>query len=153
MWKIRFLRKGISVSLHGQVEFTGPHCGAGGKRNKLLVVNVLKGGGGEMSDHHFVIAKIRCLKSWTGRVVNMEERYEIKISELRKVTYKTEYEDKLNQRWERVKGEVVRVRWKRNEEGLRKKSWRWEKKCVGQGKSGKGRREKGVNGRDTKLGK
>ena len=37
----------------------------------------------------------------------MEERYEIKVSELRRATYKVEYEDKLNRRWERVRGEVV----------------------------------------------
>ena len=36
----------------------------------------------------------------------MEERYEIKVSELRKATCKLKYEDKLNQRWERVRGEV-----------------------------------------------
>ena len=34
----------------------------------------------------------------------MEEKYEIKVSELRKVPCKTEYEDKLSQRWERVRG-------------------------------------------------
>ena len=34
----------------------------------------------------------------------MEERYEINVSELRKATCKTEYEHKLNQRWERVRG-------------------------------------------------
>ena len=37
----------------------------------------------------------------------MEERYEIKVSELRKETCKIEYEDKLNQRLERVRGEIV----------------------------------------------
>ena len=71
-------------------------------------INVLGGAGGGISDHHLVIAKIRCLKRCTGRMVNMEEQYEIKVSELRKVTCKTEYEDQLNQRWERVRWEVVR---------------------------------------------
>ena len=47
------------------------------------------------------------MKRWTGRGVNIEERYEIKISELRMVTCKIEYEDKLNQRWERVRWKVV----------------------------------------------
>ena len=37
----------------------------------------------------------------------MEERYEMKVSELRRATCKIKYEDKLNQRWERVSGEVV----------------------------------------------
>ena len=37
----------------------------------------------------------------------MEERFEIKLSELRKITCKTECEDKLNQRWERVREKVV----------------------------------------------
>ena len=37
----------------------------------------------------------------------MGERYEIKVSELRKVACKIGHEDKLNQRWERVRGEVV----------------------------------------------
>ena len=55
-------------------------------------------------DHHLVIAKIRDLKRWTRRKVSMEERYEIKVSELREVTCKIEYEDKFNQRWEMVKG-------------------------------------------------
>ena len=33
------------------------------ERNKLLDVNVLTGeGGGGVSDHHLVVAKIRCLK-------------------------------------------------------------------------------------------
>ena len=44
-------------------------------------------------DCYLVIAKIRCLKRWNGRLVNMEERYEIKVRELKKVTCKTEYED------------------------------------------------------------
>ena len=57
-------------------------------------VNVLRDAGGRISDHLLVIAKIRCLKRWTGRGV----------SELRKVACKTEYEDELNQRWERVRG-------------------------------------------------
>ena len=73
------------------------------EKNKLLDVNVLRGAGGGISDHHLVIAKVRCLKRWTGRMVNMESRYEIKVSELRKVTRKIEYEDKLNQQWERFK--------------------------------------------------
>ena len=34
-------------------------------------------------------------------------RYEIKVSELMKATCKIEYEDKLNQRWEKVRREVV----------------------------------------------
>ena len=34
----------------------------------------------------------------------MEERNEAKISELRRVTCKTEYDYKLNQRWERQSG-------------------------------------------------
>ena len=37
----------------------------------------------------------------------MEERYEIKVSELSKVTCKTEYEEMLKQRWERYRGELV----------------------------------------------
>ena len=36
----------------------------------------------------------------------MEERYEIKVSELIKVTYKTENEEKSKRKWERVRGEV-----------------------------------------------
>ena len=52
------------------------------ERNKLFYVNVLADAGGGISDHHLVIAKIRCLKRWTGRGVRMEERYEIKVSEL-----------------------------------------------------------------------
>ena len=52
----------------------------------------------------------------------MEERwYEIKVSELRKVTYKTEYEDKLKQRWERVLGDVlegVEKEWRRFKETI-----------------------------------
>ena len=36
----------------------------------------------------------------------MEERYEIKVSELRKVTCKTEYGEMLKQRWKRVRGGV-----------------------------------------------
>ena len=66
--------------------------------NKLLDVNVLRGAGGGISDHHLAIAKIRCLKRWTGRGVRMEERYEIKVSELRRATCKIDYGDKLNQR-------------------------------------------------------
>ena len=69
------------------------------ERNKLLDVNVLRGGGGEILDHHLVIEKLR----WSRKVVNMEERYEIKVSELRKVMCKTEYENKLNLRRERVR--------------------------------------------------
>ena len=61
------------------------------ERNKPLDVNVLRVAGGGISDHHLVIAKIRCLKRWTGKGVNIEGRYEIKVSELRKVPCKTEY--------------------------------------------------------------
>ena len=43
------------------------------ERNTFLDVNLLRGAGGRISDHHLVIAKIKCLK-----------KYEIKISELRK---------------------------------------------------------------------
>ena len=92
------------------------------ERNKCLDVNVLGGAGRGISDHHLVIAKKRCLRTWTGRVVNMEERYEIKINELRKVTCKTEYKDKLKKRWKRVRGKYLRV-WKKNGEGLRRQSW------------------------------
>ena len=67
-------------------------------------VYVLRNARGRISDHHLLITKIRRLKRWTGRGECMEERYEIKISELRKVTCKAEYEDTLNQRWERVEG-------------------------------------------------
>ena len=77
------------------------------KRSKLLNLNVLRGEGGGISNQHLVIGKIRCLKRWTRRRVNMEESYEIMVSELRKVTCKTKYENKLNQRWKRVRGEVV----------------------------------------------
>ena len=69
----------------------------------------------------------------------MEERYEIKVNELRGATCKIEYESRLNQRWERVRGG------RRNGEGLRRQSWRWEREYVGQGKLGKERGEKGVN--------
>ena len=74
------------------------------ERNNLLYVNVLRGAGGGISDHPLVIEKIRSLWRCARRVVKMMEMYEIKVSELRKVTYKTGYEDKLNQRWERVRG-------------------------------------------------
>ena len=77
------------------------------ERNKLLDVNVLRGVGRGISDHHLIIAKIRSLKRWTGRGVSIEERYEIKVSELRKAKGKVEYEDNLNKRWERVRGKVV----------------------------------------------
>ena len=42
-----------------------------------------------------MVAKIKCLRRWTGRVVRMEERYEIKVSELSKVTGKIAYEKKF----------------------------------------------------------
>ena len=53
-----------------------------------------------ISDHHLVTAKTRCLLRWTGRGVNMEERYELKLSELMNVTCmkSIEYENKLNQK-------------------------------------------------------
>ena len=38
----------------------------------------------------------------------MEERYDIKVNEHKKVACKTDSENKLSQRWERVRGEVVR---------------------------------------------
>ena len=75
-------------------------------RNKLLDVNLFKGAQGGISDHHLVVAKVRCLRRWPGRVVRVEERYEIKVRELRKMTCKTEYKEKLKQRWERARGEL-----------------------------------------------
>ena len=56
------------------------------KEINFWTFNPLRGAGGGILDHHLVIAKIRCLKRWTGRVVNTEERFEIKVSELRKAT-------------------------------------------------------------------
>ena len=76
-------------------------------RNKILDVNVLQEAERGISDHHLMIIKMRSLSRWTGRMVNMEDRYEIKVSELRKVICKTEYEDKMKQRWERVRVEIV----------------------------------------------
>ena len=79
----------------------------GEDRNKLLNVIVFRSRGGRISDYLLVAAKIRSLRRWPRRVVRIEERYEIKVSELSKVTYKTEYEEKIKQRWERVRGEVT----------------------------------------------
>ena len=52
-----------------------------------------------------MVAKIRCLRRWPGKMVRMEERYEIKVglSEISKVICKTEYEEKLKERWNRVR--------------------------------------------------
>ena len=36
------------------------------ERSKLLDVNILRGVGGGISDHHLAIAKIKCLKRWAG---------------------------------------------------------------------------------------
>ena len=47
----------------------------------------------------------------------MEEMYEIKVSELRKVTCKTEYGEMLKQRWERVRGELE-DQWSRLRESI-----------------------------------
>ena len=60
-------------------------------RNKLLDVNVFKCVGGGISSPHVVVAKIRWLRWWPGIVVEMEERYKIKGSELSKETWKTGY--------------------------------------------------------------
>ena len=59
--------------------------------NKLLGVNVLRGEGGGIWERYLTIAKIRCLKRWTGGGVRMEEKYEIKVSKLRRATCKIEY--------------------------------------------------------------
>ena len=40
---------------------------------------------------HLITAKIRCLKTWTGREISMEKRYKIKVNELRKAMCKIEY--------------------------------------------------------------
>ena len=42
-----------------------------------------------------VVGKIRSLRKWTGRVVRMGEKYEIKVRELSKMTCKTEHKEKL----------------------------------------------------------
>ena len=60
-------------------------------KNKLLDLNVFGGAREGVSDHQLVVGKIRFLRKWIGRMVRMEERYEIKLSELNKVTCKTEY--------------------------------------------------------------
>ena len=82
-----------------------PHCGAAGGQDEILDVNVFRSAGGGISEHNLVVAKIKCLRRWTGRVVRMEERFEIKVSELSKVTGKTAYEKKkkMKQRWESVR--------------------------------------------------
>ena len=67
-------------------------------RSKLLDVNVFRGVGKVITDYHLVVAKIRYLMRWPGRVVRMEKKYEIKV------TRKTEYEEKLKQRLEMVVG-------------------------------------------------
>ena len=73
-------------------------------KNNIFDVNVLRGAGGGISDHHVVVAKIRCLGRCLGRVIRMEERNERKVSELIKVMCKTEYEEELKKRWDRVWG-------------------------------------------------
>ena len=60
------------------------------EKNKRLDVNVLKGSGGEILDSNLLIAKMRSLKRWIRRVVNIDESYEIKVSELRQVVCKTD---------------------------------------------------------------
>ena len=84
--KLRCVRKRLSAgntffekrstSLHGQVDWmtvklywTPLWCRM--RKSMLLDVNVLRGAGGGISDHHLVIAKIRFLR-WTRRIVNME---------------------------------------------------------------------------------
>ena len=44
-----------------------------------------------------MVRQIKCLRRWPGRVVGMDERYEIKVSEFSKVTCKSEYERILKQ--------------------------------------------------------
>ena len=39
-----------------------------------------------------MVVKTSCLRSWPGKVMRMEERYEIKVSELHKVKCKNEAE-------------------------------------------------------------
>ena len=65
--------------------------------NKRLDVNLFRCAGGAVSNHQIVIAKIRSLRRCPGRVVRTEEKYEIKVSELSKVTCKTDYKERLNQ--------------------------------------------------------
>ena len=48
--------------------------------------------------------KNRMLEELPGRVVVMKEGYEIKLSELCKVIYKKEYEEKFKQRWKKARG-------------------------------------------------
>ena len=36
------------------------------ERNKLLDINIMRGAGGEIPDHHFVIAKIRFMNGGMG---------------------------------------------------------------------------------------
>ena len=67
----------------------------------------------------------------TGKVVRMEERYEIKESELSKQMCKTEYEEKLKQRWKRVRGGG------KSGLGLVRQFWRLERNCAGQGEYGR----------------
>ena len=73
-------------------------------RNRILDVSVFRGLGGGISDHHLVVAKLRCLG---GGLMKTEESYEIEVSEFYKVRCKIEYEGKLKQKWERIREEVV----------------------------------------------
>ena len=43
------------------------------------------------------------------------------------------------------------VGWKRNGEGLRRQSWRWERKCVGTRKISEGKRRKGSEWRSEEI--
>ena len=43
-------------------------------RSKLLDVNVFRGVGKVITDYHLVVAKIRYLMRWPGRVVRMEKK-------------------------------------------------------------------------------
>ena len=69
------------------------------------------------------------------KVVRVEKRYEIKVSELSKMTCKTEYEQNLKERLrEGTRGSSMGVKeeWTRG-----RQFWRWERKCVGQRELGK----------------
>ena len=91
------------------------------QRGRLLDVNVLRGATGPEFDHYLVEGKLKVRGFYRAREGAREGKKIIKVSELRKEEKQKEFQDKIREKWEAVRGVEI---------GSVEEEWQLFKKAV-----------------------